>query len=138
MTWLVKTEPGGYSWSDLVREKRTVWDGVRNPVALKHIAAMRKGDVVLVYHTGGEKAAVGIASVAKAPYPDPQQSDPRRLVVDLVAGKPLPRPVRLSEIRALPVFADSPLVRQGRLSVVPLTTAQWQAIERLARQEGSP
>lgn len=137
MRWLVKTEPGSYSWADLVREKRTVWDGVKNPAALKNIASMRQGDGVLVYHTGGEKAVVGVGRVARAPYPDPALSNPKRLVFDLAAGQALARPVGLSELRSLAAFGESPLVRQGRLSVVPITDAQWKAVERLASQEAA-
>ena len=131
--WLVKTEPSSYSWDDLVSEGRTVWDGVKNPAALKQMAAMKKGDAVFVYHTGGEKAVVGVGRVDKGPYPDPALGDPRRLVFDLAAGKPLTRPVTLSELRSQPAFSGSPLVRQGRLSVLSITPPQWKVIETLAR-----
>ena len=100
-----------------------------NPVALKNLRAMKVGDAVVVYHTGGERAAVGLAEVARAAYPDPRKEDSRLVVVDLVAKGRLPREVGLDEIKSMPVFADSPLVRQGRLSVVPLTAAQVKAIE---------
>lgn len=124
--WLVKTEPGTYSFDDLVREGRTRWDGVRNPAAQKNMRAMKDGDPVVVYHTGSERAAVGRARVARAAYPDP--SSPGLVAVDLEVVGPLPRPVALDEIKKLDVFADSPLVRQGRLAVVPLDRAQWTAI----------
>jgi predicted RNA-binding protein with PUA-like domain len=128
--WLVKTEPGTYGYDDLEREGRAVWDGVTNPVALRHLREMKEGDAVLVYHTGEEKAVVGTALVVRAAYPDPKASDPRRVVVDLEATGRVERPVPLAEIKAMPQFADSPLVRQGRLSVVPLTKVQWNALTK--------
>lgn len=112
--WLVKTEPGDYSFEDLLREKETVWTGVKNPVALKHLRSMKRGDRVVVYHTGSEKAAVGAAVVSATGSE-----------VTLRAGSPLPRPIPLSEIRNSSLFSDSPLVRIGRLSAVPLTSAQY-------------
>ena len=130
--WLVKTEPETYGWKDLEREGRTRWDGVRNPVAQRNLSAMKAGDEVLVYHTGKERAAVARARVAAAAYPDPKA--PGLLAVDLEAVGALPRPVTLDEIKAMPALADSPLVRQGRLSVVRLERAQWDAI--LARSRG--
>lgn len=129
--WLLKTEPGTYSYDDLEREKETRWDGVANPVALKNLRAMKAGDRVVVYHTGSEKAAVGLAEVLRAAYPDPKH--PKLAVVDLVARGRLPRPVTLAEIKARPAFADSPLVRQGRLSVVPLTAEQMKFLTGAAR-----
>jgi predicted RNA-binding protein with PUA-like domain len=131
--WLLKTEPSDYSFADLEKAKRAVWDGVKNPVAIRNLRAMKAGDEVLVYHTGDEKAVVGLAEVVKEAYPDPKKRDARLFVVELAAGKPLPRPVTLAEIKAMPVFADSPLVRQGRLSVVPLTAAQWKALDEKSR-----
>src|SRR5213595_2865223 len=122
MDWLLKTEPEAYSLDDLTREKKTVWDGVANPVALKHLAAMKKGDRLIVYHTGKERAAVGLATVASAPRPDPK--DEKLTVVEIAAGERLPQPLTLDAIKLSPLFADSPLVRMGRLSVVPLTPAQ--------------
>jgi len=126
--WLLKTEPSTYGYDDLEKAKRAVWDGVANPVALRNLRAMKVGDRVIVYHTGDEKAAVGLAEVVRAAYPDPKAKDERMVVVDLEARGRLPRPVPLAEIKALAVFEDSPLVRQGRLSVVPLTAAQWKAL----------
>jgi predicted RNA-binding protein with PUA-like domain len=105
-----------------------VWDGVTNPVALKNLRAMKAGDEVFVYHTGAEKAVVGRARVARAAYPDPKKGNPRLVVVDLEPVGRLEVPVTLAEIKATPAFADSPLVRQGRLSVVPLTPSQWKAV----------
>lgn len=124
--WLVKTEPGTYGYDDLEREGGTRWDGVTNPVALRNLRVMKAGDRVVVYHTGDQKAAVGLAEVTRAAYADP--SNPRLPVVDLAPRGRLPRPVTLAEMKALPVFAESPLVRQGRLSVVPLTAEQMRAI----------
>jgi predicted RNA-binding protein with PUA-like domain len=127
--WLLKTEPSEFSYGDLEKKGRTAWDGVRNPVALKNLGAMKAGDRAFVYHTGGEKAVVGRAEVVRAAYPDPKAKDARLVVVDVKATGRLKRPVTLAEIKALAVFAESPLVRQGRLSVVPLTAAQAKAIE---------
>ena len=126
--WLIKTEPGTYSYDDLEKEGRTRWDGVSNPVALKHLRAMEEGDALLVYHTGDEKAVVGTARVARPAYPDPKGKDERQVVIDVEPTGRLPRAVPLGEIKAMSAFADSPLVRQGRLSVVPLTKTQWNAI----------
>ena len=123
--WLLKTEPSTYSWDDLVRERTAVWDGVSNPVALRNLAAMKPGDDALVYHTGDEKAVVGLARVTKAAYPDPKGKDPKLLVVELAPVKPLAKPVTLAEIKGDALFRESPLVRQGRLSVVPVTDAQF-------------
>jgi predicted RNA-binding protein with PUA-like domain len=120
--WLVKTEPGDYSFEDLRKEKETVWTGVKNPVAIKHLLSMRKGDRVIVYHTGGEKSAVGEAVVSSFEDNPKDVAEPK---VVFRAGKPLPRPIPLSEIKSLPLFSDSPLVRIGRLSVVPLTSEQY-------------
>lgn len=132
--WLLKTEPGQYSYDDLEREGRARWDGVRNPVALKNLRAMKEGDRVLLYHTGDEKAAVGEALVVRAAYPDPKANDARLVVVDLEPRGRLARPVTLAELKALDAFADSPLVRQGRLSVVPLTAVQWKLVESRGRR----
>jgi predicted RNA-binding protein with PUA-like domain len=132
-SWLVKTEPSAYSFQELCKDRRTAWDGVKNALALKHMARMQQGDRVIVYHTGGEKAAIGRARVVKAAYPDPALSDARWIVVDLAADDPLARPVTLAELKARSVFQGSDLVRLPRLSVMPLTTGQWNAIEAMAR-----
>lgn len=132
--WLLKTEPGTYSYDDLERERRACWDGVTNPAALKNLRAMKEGERAFVYHTGDEKAVIGEALVVKAAYPDPRARNPRLAVVDVEPRGRLARPVTLAELRQLAEFADSPLVRQGRLSVVPLTAAQWRAIESRGRQ----
>lgn len=131
--FLVKTEPSSYSFANLVRDKRTVWDGVSNPVALKHLATIRKGDTVVVYHTGDEKQAVGLAVAASEAYPDPKLKDPKRLVVDLTADQPLPSPVTLARAKADEVLKTSDLARLPRLSVMPLSEAQFQRLLRLAR-----
>ena len=123
MDYLLKTEPSEYSFADLEREKQTIWDGVSNPVALKHLRAMKPGERLIIYETGDHKSAVGTASVISV---DP--SDPRNPKVKIKAGKAIAKPVSLAEIKANQLFAESPLVRQGRLSVVPLTEAQYKAL----------
>lgn len=130
--WILKTEPSTYSFDDLARERSTVWDGVRNPVALRNIRAMQQGDPVLIYHTGNEKAIVGQAVVASAPYPDPKAKDPNLVVVDIKAAGRVKTPVTLAQIKAEPAFADLALVRQGRLSVVSATAAQWKRLLAMA------
>ncbi|MGA7909133.1 MAG: EVE domain-containing protein [Candidatus Sulfotelmatobacter sp.] len=121
MNYLLKTEPSEYSFADLQRDQSTVWDGVSNPVALKNLRAMKPGELLVIYETGDHKSAVGTAMVVSVDAADPK--NPR---VKIKAGKPLARPVSLAEIKAQKLFADSPLVRQGRLSVVPLTGAQYK------------
>ena len=123
--WILKTEPSEYVFSDLVRDRRTRWEGVSNPVALKHLRSMLEGDEALIYHTGNEKSLIGLARIASAPYPDPSGKDPRLVVVDVEARGPLPRHVTLAEIKADPAFNDLGLVRVPRLSVVPVEPAQW-------------
>jgi len=121
MNYLLKTEPSAYSFADLQRDKETIWDGVSNPVALKNLRAMTSGDRLILYHTGDDKSAVGTAAVVSN-----EVSDPRNPRVKIKAGKPLSKPITLAEIKANKLFADSPLVRQGRLSVVPLTDKQYE------------
>lgn len=128
--WLLKTEPGDYSWDDLVRDGRTVWTGVRNPAAQKNLAAMQPGDEVLVYHTGDERRAVGVARVVTAPYADPSAA--KGVVVDLEPLRPLAAPVSLAALRGEPAFADHPLLRQPRLSVMPIPPALWQRLLAMA------
>jgi len=123
MPYLLKTEPNVYSFADLQREHTTVWDGVTNPVALKNLRSMKPGETLVIYHTADEKSAVGTASVVSV---DP--SDPKNPQIKIKAGKPLPKPVTLAEIKANRLFSDSPLVRQGRLSVVPLSEAQLKFV----------
>ena len=121
MDYLLKTEPSEYSFTDLQREQTTNWDGVSNPVALKHLREMKPGDRLVIYHTGEEKSAVGTASVMSV-----DASDPKNPRVKIKVGKALDKPVSLAEVKANKLFADSPLVRQGRLSVVPLTAEQYK------------
>lgn len=131
-TWLLKTEPSTYSFDDLVRDRRTRWDGVTNPVALRNLRTAELGDTVVLYHTGDEKAAVGLGKVARAAYADPEADDLRLVAIDIAADRPLHKPVPLAALKANEEFAESPLVRQGRLSVVPLTEAQFRELLRLA------
>jgi predicted RNA-binding protein with PUA-like domain len=132
--WLLKTEPDSYSWDQLARDKKTRWDGVANALALKHIRSMKKGDLALIYHTGDERAAVGIAQISTDPYPDPGQKDERVVVVDLKAKRKLHRPVTLAEFKADKAFAGWDLLRIGRLSVVPVPPAIWERIEKLGEK----
>jgi len=131
--WLFKTEPSTYSWAELEREGRTVWDGVKNALALKHLAAVAPGDEVLVYHTGDEKAVVGVAEVVRGAYPDPQQKDAKLVVVDLKPVRALPRAVTLAEMRADRRLAGFDLLRLPRLSVMPVAAAHWAAIIAMAK-----
>lgn len=133
--WLLKTEPDCYAFAELEREGRTVWDGVKNTVALKNIRAMAPGDQALIYHTGDERAAIGLAEVISSPYPDPQEGDPKLLVVDIKPLRRLHRPVTLAELKDEVAFAESPLLRQSRLSVIPLTEAQWHRILALSEAD---
>jgi predicted RNA-binding protein with PUA-like domain len=126
--WLLKTEPSEYAWADLAREGETPWDGVRNALAQRHMRAMAVGDRCAIYHSGGERAAIGLATVVRGAYPDPDDSTGRACLVDVRADALLPRPVPLATLRTDPRFADSPLIRQSRLSVVPLTDEQWAAL----------
>jgi predicted RNA-binding protein with PUA-like domain len=130
--FLVKTEPSTYSFADLLRDKRTVWDGVSNPVALKHLATIRKGDTVVVYHTGAEKQAVGLAVAASDAYPDPKLKDPKRPVVDLASDRALPTTVTLAQVKADAVLKGTELARLPRLSVMPFSEVQFQRLLRLA------
>ena len=130
--WLFKTEPSAYSWQQLERDGRTVWDGVKNALALKHLGGVAAGDEVLVYHTGDEKAAVGVARVARGAYPDPKARDARLVVVDLEPAHPLPQPVTLAAMRGNPKLAGFELLRLPRLSVMPVSAAHWTAILRMA------
>jgi len=121
MDYLLKTEPTVYSFADLEREKVTVWDGVTNPVAVKHLREMKAGDRLVIYETGDHKSAVGTATVVSV-----DATDPRNPQVKIKAGKALAKPVTLAEVKADKLFTDSPLVRQGRLSVVPLSKEQYK------------
>jgi predicted RNA-binding protein with PUA-like domain len=132
--WLFKEEPDHYSLEDLFRDKRTVWAGIENNLALKHLRSVKKGDQVLYYHTGKEKSVVGVMEVVKGPYPDPARDDARFVVVDVKPVRRLDRPVSLAEIKSNRNFADFALVRISRLSVMPVTDEQYAEIERLSKQ----
>jgi predicted RNA-binding protein with PUA-like domain len=133
MNWLVKEEPENYSYATFLKDRSTVWAGVRNPVAQRNLREMKKGDRVFFYHTGKEKAIVGTATVAKTAYPDPKDTSGALVVVELAAAKALKRPVTLAEIKADKRFADMPLVRIARLSVQPVTDDQWDMIEAMSK-----
>jgi predicted RNA-binding protein with PUA-like domain len=130
--WLLKTEPSTYSFADLEREKRAVWDGVANALALKHLRSMKRGDLAFIYHTGDEKQIVGIAEVTSDSYPDPKDNDPKLVVVELKPLERLPRPVTLAEIKARKEFRDFELVRMGRLSVMPVGDSRWRRLCKMA------
>lgn len=130
---LVKTEPSTYSFADLRRDRKTTWDGVSNPVALRHMAAIKKGDTVVVYHTGDVKAAVGLATAASDAYPDPKLKDPKRLVIELAAGEALAEPVTLAQVKADAVLKGTELARLPRLSVMPFSEEQFQRLLELAK-----
>ena len=130
--WLVKEEPEHYSYDALAREGRTVWAGVKNPLAQKHLRSIRKGDRIFYYHTGKEKAVVAIASAASDAYADPTDTSGKLAVVDVVPEKKLLRPVTLAAIKADKSFASFPLVRMSRLSVMPVTDAEWKRIEKMS------
>jgi predicted RNA-binding protein with PUA-like domain len=130
--WILKTEPSVYSFDRLAQERRAVWDGVSNPVALRHLREMAVGDPVLIYHTGDQKAAVGLARVVRAAYPDPKVNDPKLVVVDVEFVRPLAHAVTLKAVKADPAFTDFPLVRMGRLSVVPVKSDEWKRLMVMA------
>jgi predicted RNA-binding protein with PUA-like domain len=134
--WLVKTEPSSYAFGDLVAERKTAWTGVKNPQAQLHLRAMKKGDLVAVYHTGGERAVVGTALVVGAPRADPTDLAGKRVAVELAPVRSLATPVTLAALRVQPGFAGSPLLVQGRLSVLRLTAAQWKLIEAMGHDGG--
>ena len=134
--WLLKTEPSDYSYDDLERDGTTVWDGVSSNAALKHMRSMQPGDLALIYHTGDERRAVGLAEVTSAPYPDPRLGDAKLVVVDVRALRRLARPVALAAVKADAAFAGFALVREGRLSVVPVAPEQWARLLAMAGEEG--
>ena len=131
--WLVKQEPAEFAWADFVRDGRTAWTGVRNFQARNHLRAMKRGDRVLYYHSGEERAVVGVARVEREAYPDPTATEGDWSCVDLVPVKALARPVTLAEIKADPALKDMPLLRQARLSVMPLTAAQFRRVLALGK-----
>jgi predicted RNA-binding protein with PUA-like domain len=130
--WILKTDSDVYPFDQLERERRAVWDGVSNPVALKHLRSMAPGDPLLIYHSGATKEIVGLARVTRAAYPDPKRPDPKLVVVDIEADRRLPRTVSLAAIKADSDFADLGLVRTPRLSVMPAPEAQWSKLLRMA------
>jgi predicted RNA-binding protein with PUA-like domain len=132
MNWLFKEEPTHYGFDDLVADRTTVWSGVKNPLAQKHLHAVKKGDRIFYYHTGDEKAVVGIATALGDAYPDPGDKTGKSAVVDVAPVKKLQRPVTLAEIKADAAFKTFPLVRISRLSVMPVTDAEWKRIEKMA------
>jgi len=133
MNWLFKEEPTHYSFDELVKDKKTVWSGVKNPLAQKHLHAVRKGDRIFYYHTGDEKAVVGIAKALGDAYADPGDGAGKLAVVDVGPVKKLVRPVTLAEIKADRAFKDFALVRISRLSVMPVSDSEWARIEEMAR-----
>lgn len=132
MNWLFKEEPSHYSYDAFAQDKSTVWSGVRNPVAQRHLHAVRKGDRIFYYHTGDEKAIVGIAKATRDAYADPDDASGKAAVVDIAPVKKLKRPVTLKEIKSDRAFKDFPLVRISRLSVMPVTDAEWDRIETMS------
>jgi predicted RNA-binding protein with PUA-like domain len=130
--WILKTDADVYPFDQLERERRAVWDGVTNALALKHLRSMAPGDGALIYHSNVGKELVGLARVMSAPYPDPKRNDPRLVVVELEADRPLPRRVPLADIKADPAFAELPLVRMSRLSVIPVPPEQWKKLLSMA------
>ena len=132
--WLFKTEPSAYSFQQLQKDTKTVWDGVKNNLALKNLSGLKKGDQILIYHTGNEKAVVGVARALSAAYPDPAKKNPKLKVVEIEPDKALPRPVTLAEIKANAKLKSFDLVRLPRLSVMPVSEEQWKVIEEMARR----
>ena len=135
--WLVKEEPDHYGYDQLERDRKTVWAGVRNPLAQKHLRGIRKGDSIFYYHTGKEKSVVAIAKALTDAYPDPADASGKLYVVDIAPSKKLPQPVTLAAIKADKAFASFPLVRMSRLSVMPVTPAEWERIDKMSRSERS-
>jgi len=133
MNWLIKEEPTHYNFDELVKDKKTVWSGVKNPLAQKHLRSVKRGDRIFYYHTGDERAVVGIAKAAGDAYADPNDKTGKASVVDVEPVKKLPQPVTLAAIKADAAFKTFPLVRISRLSVMPVTDDEWQRIEKMAR-----
>jgi len=133
MNWLFKEEPANYSYDAFAKDQKAVWSGVRNPVAQKHLHSVKKGDRIFYYHTGNEKSVVGIAKALGDAYPDPEDATGKSAVVEIGPVKKLTRPVTLAEIKADPSFKTFALVRISRLSVMPVTDAEWARIEKMSR-----
>ena len=131
--WLVKEEPDHYGYDQFERDGKTVWAGVRNPLAQKHLRAIRKGDRIFYYHTGKQKAVIAIARAVNNAYPDPSDASGASYVVDIAPDKKLPKPVTLTAIKADRAFTSCPLVRMSRLSVMPMSDAEWKRIEDMSR-----
>ena len=135
MKWLLKSEPDVYSWDNLVKDKKAVWDGINNNAALKYMRSMVKGELCLIYHTGEERQAVGIAEITSTAYPDPKLDEERRLVFDIKPKSKLKNPVTIADIKADPFFNDWLFVKIGRLSVVPVTDEQWDKIIKMSEKK---
>lgn len=133
--WILKSDPVHYSFVDLERDQKTVWDGVTNNLALKHIRAICRGDLALIYHTGEERSLVGIAEVLSDPYPDPKLKNPKIVIFELKAVERLPRSVSLDEVKKQPSLRNFDLVRLPRLSVMPVTEEQWCELLKLAGKQ---
>jgi predicted RNA-binding protein with PUA-like domain len=131
--WLFKTEPSAYSFQQLQNDRKTVWDGVKNNLALKNLKDIKEGDEILIYHTGDEKAVVGVARALSGAYPDPSKKDPKLLVVDIEAVKALARPVTLAEVKGNSKLKNFDLARLPRLSIMKVSDEQWKSIEEMAR-----
>jgi len=136
MNWLFKEEPTHYGYDDLVKDKQTVWSGVKNPLAQKHLRSVKKGDQIFYYHTGNEKAIVGIARAVTDAYADPKDKTGKAAVVDIEPQRVLKRPVTLAEIKAKKAFASFPLTRLPRLSVMPVTESEWREIVKMSEMGG--
>lgn len=134
--WLVKSEPGAWSWDDQMRDSVTAWTGVRNHQASNFLKAMKLGDLCFFYHSVSEKSVVGVVEVVREAYVDPTAADPRWVCVDVKAVQTVPRPVTLADIKAVPELADIALIRQSRLSVMPVSPEHWQLIGRMAGLSG--
>jgi len=132
--WLFKSEPSVYSYQQLVKDKKTVWDGVANFLALKHVKDIKKGELIFIYHTGDEKAAVGVARALSGAYPDPEKDDPRLLVVDVEPVRALAKPVTLAQVKAHPKLKNFDLVKNSRLSMMKVTDEQWEIMEEMAKK----
>lgn len=133
--WLFKSDPDTYGFPDLQKDKQTVWDGVSNPVALRNLRGCKKGDRVIIYHTGDEKALIGLAEITKEAYPDPKQKNEKLVVVEIKAIRPLKKHPTLAEIKARKELADFVLARQPRLSVMPINDNQWRILLQMAGEE---
>ncbi len=134
MNWLLKSEPDVYSWDDLVKDKKAVWDGINNNAALKYMRSMEKSELCFIYHTGEERQIAGIAEITSTAYPDPKLDEERRLVFDIKPKKKLKNPVTIADIKADPFFNDWLFVKIGRLSVVPVTDEQWERLMNMSEK----